>query len=214
MTQFCHGDKLDRAFEYGLLIYTRRAVMFTKESLRKAFERLSKLDRWNDYVVEGGKSIGYFVDDEPYLFSSHEAMIEALVNNEKLLQHINENAQTNLPCFEISSDSDIGQLIDALEADASGLYDVKGYITKETVFKMGSSWDSSTAGIISCFNSYATYITESGNVIVCNEWSYEQNITDEVEKPMLVYRRQCRPKNIDCSVLADFFDEFEGVFDK
>ena len=50
--------------------------MFTKDKLRLAFEGLSKLDKWDEYSVKGGR----WVKDRP-VFDSHENMINAIVNN-------------------------------------------------------------------------------------------------------------------------------------
>lgn len=183
--------------------------MFTKESLRTAFETLSKIDKWDKLLVAGGKDCD---EDYPH-FKSHEDMIDTLSSNEDLLKYINENAQDALPCFEISSDSDIGRLIATVEEDAADMYDVKGYITKEKVFEMGYQWESCTANTIYIYNVYVTYITESGKVIVCDEWNYEQNVTDEVSNILCRYRRQCKAKNIGCQLLGDYFEEFKGIFD-
>ena len=182
--------------------------MFTKESLRTAFETLSDLGGWNDILVAGGKDC----DEEYPHFKTHEDMIDTISSDESLLKYINENAQDSLPCFDISSDSDIGRLIAAVEEEAAGLYDVKGYITKEKVFKLGECWNNATTSIIFVFNYFSTYITESGKVIVCDEWSYEQSVTDVVSNLLCRYRRQCKPKNIDCSVLEDYFEEFKDFF--
>lgn len=185
--------------------------MFTKDKLRLAFEGLSKLDKWDEYSVKGGR----WVKARP-VFDSHENMINAIVNNEKLMEHIKSNLISGLPCLEISTDSDIGRLINLEHESASGQYDVKGYITKENVFELGRKLTSFTSNYIEIVEEYATYIGESGSVYFCYEWSYKQHMTDVIDKTLLVYRtlvyksipRSC----IDCSLLEDFFAEFKDVW--
>lgn len=187
--------------------------MFTKECLRTAFENLSKIDKWDNYCVKGGR----WVKDRP-VFDSHEDMINALVNNEKLLEHINSNSLNCLPCFEITSDSDIGQLINLEHESAGGQYSIKGYITKDQVFKLGWSLPSITSNYIDIFEEYDTYISESGNLLICNEWIYKQHMTDVIDKTLLLYRtpviKRISRSWIDCSVLEKFFTEFKGVWNR
>ena len=185
--------------------------MFTKESLRTAFETLSDLGGWNDILVAGGKDC----DEEYPHFKTHEDMIDTISSNESLLNYINENAQDSLPCFDISSDS------------------IKSYITKEKVFEIGAY--NATADMLYMHVFYSTYITESGKVIVCREDTYtqdakpqrpqveeQQDLTKRLEedwqkfladKTACVYRCQCKPRNIDCSKLIDYFEEFTRIYD-
>jgi len=185
--------------------------MFTKECLRTAFEKLSKVDKWDNYCVKGGR----WIDDRP-VFDSHEDMINTLVNDEKLLTFINSKSLSCLPCFEITSDSDIGQLINLEHESAGGQYSIKGYITKDKVFELGRTICSFTSNYIDIFEEYVTYITENGGVLICNEWTYRQHMTDVIDKVLLQYRtintkrisRYC----VDCSVLEKFFAEFKNVW--
>lgn len=185
--------------------------MFTKECLRTAFEKLSKVDKWNKYYVKGGR----YTDDRP-VFESHENMINALVNNEHLLEHINQNSINGLPCFEITSDSDIGQLINLEHESANSQYSIKGYITKDKVFELGRTLCSFTSNYIDVFEEYVTYITENGSVLICNEWTYRQHMTDVIDKVLLQYRsintKRLSRCYVDCSVLELFFAEFKDVW--
>lgn len=183
--------------------------MFTKECLRTAFEKLSKVDKWDNYCVKGGR----YTDDRP-VFESHEDMINALVNNEKLFEHINQNAINGLPCFELTTDSDIGRLINLEHESAGGQYDIKGYITKDKVFEIGRRLCSATTNYIDIFEESAVYITKLGTVIVCYEWIYNQHMTDVIDKTLFHYRSTGiweAGENFfaDCSVLGDFFAEFK-----
>ena len=104
------------------------------------------------------------------------------------MEHINSNLISDLPCLEISTDSDIGRLINLEHESAGGQYDVKGYITKENVFELGRKLTSFTSNYIEIVEEYATYIGESGSVYFCYEWSYKQHMTDVIDKTLLVYR--------------------------
>lgn len=180
--------------------------MFTKECLRIAFEKLSKVDKWDKYCVKGGRWI-----NDRFAFDSHEEMINKLISNDELLDFINENEIKGLPCFQLSTDSDIGRLLQSEKDYAAGQYDVHGYITKAKVFKIGSCFISATFNYIDIINEYVTYITEDGDVFVCDEWRYIQRVTDIIDKTILSYRTMCIKvgrKNVSCDILEDFFDEF------
>ena len=185
--------------------------MFTKECLRTAFEKLSKVDKWDNYCVKGGR----WVKDRP-VFDSHEDMINAAVNNEHLFEHINQNVINGLPCFEISTDCDIGRLINSENESAGGQYEIKGFITKENVFELGRALASFTSNYIEILEEYPIYLGESGSVYFCYEWSYKQHMTEIISKTLFVYRtlviKKIPRSYIDCSVLEGFFAEFKDVW--
>lgn len=134
-----------------------------------------------------------------------------------------------MPALEISPDSGfyLGEWIKETEQQCinNGFgYRVVPYITEERACRLGYSSESGTCGIIVAIKGHATYLTESGKIIIVEEWTYDysaidcdDNANDDFGKGIVVYRRKVGLDAEDavcsCEILEEYFSQFEEAWD-
>ena len=106
----------------------------------------------------------------------------------------------NLPVFEFAEDEPLVCHIKAVELRQG--FKMQPYLSENPVYRIGETMETGSSDEFTVMQSTVTYITETGRLLICEEWQYSQ------EEEMLFISRTLRSaKNIDvpCNLLTECF---------